>query len=159
MSLELGRLFHLWDRRAVVSVGVCMVIDLQLIPRSNPKLVPRSNPTKSPDNNRHRSFISTGCSRCCSWARDNVGVTREDVHVQGCWYIGPLCRLGSDGHADLVSISWGCDTYGSPSSTRLADCPSARQNHDGGLLCDEPSPAGAGTSEPRGFGKMDARTV
>jgi hypothetical protein len=36
MSLELGRLFHLWGRRAVVSVGVCMVIDLQLIPRSNP---------------------------------------------------------------------------------------------------------------------------
>jgi hypothetical protein len=99
VTLELGRLFHLWGRRAVVSVGVCMVIDLQLLPRSNP--------TKSPDNDRHRSFISTRCSRCCPWAREGVGVTREDVHVQGCWYIGPLCRLGSDGHADLVSISWG----------------------------------------------------
>jgi hypothetical protein len=31
MSLELGRLFHLWDRRPVVSLGVCMVTDLQLI--------------------------------------------------------------------------------------------------------------------------------
>jgi hypothetical protein len=91
-SLELGRLFHIWGHRAVVSVGVCMVIDLQLIPRSNPKLVPRSNPTKSPDNDRHRSFISTRCSRCCSWARGGVGVTREDV--QGGWYIGPLCRFG-----------------------------------------------------------------
>ena len=158
MSLELGRLFHLWGRRAVVSVGVCMVIDLQLIPRSNPKLVPRKNPTKSPDKDRHRSFISIRCSRCSSWAPDGVGVTREDVHVQGCWYIGPLCRLGSDGHADLVSISWGCDTYGLPSSTRLADYPSARQNNDGGLLCHEPFPAVPDTSSSS-FENMDVRTV
>jgi hypothetical protein len=32
MTLELGHLFHLRSRCAVVSVGVCMVIDLQLIP-------------------------------------------------------------------------------------------------------------------------------
>ena len=37
MSLELGRLFHLWGRRAVVSVGVCMVVDLQLIRENQPR--------------------------------------------------------------------------------------------------------------------------
>jgi hypothetical protein len=48
MILELGRLFHLWGRRAVVSVGVCMVFDLQLIPRSNP--------TSPHDRDRRRSL-------------------------------------------------------------------------------------------------------
>jgi hypothetical protein len=129
MSLELGRLSNFRGRCAVVSVGVCMVFDLQLIPRSNP--------IQSPDKDHHRSFISTRRSRCCSWACDGVGVTREGAHVQWCWYIGPLCRLSesllttgrgdSEGRADLVFISCGYDTYGSPSLTRLEDYPSANK--------------------------------
>jgi len=48
MGLELGRLFHLWGRRAVVSVGLCMVVDLQLIRENQPR--------RSHDRDRHQSL-------------------------------------------------------------------------------------------------------
>jgi hypothetical protein len=99
MSLELGRLFHLWGRCAGVSVGVCMVSDLLLIPRSNPP-IPHGKDC-------HRSLISTRCFRCCFWARDGVGVTGEGIHVQWCWYIGSLCRLGDSSPTTARGWQWG----------------------------------------------------